>query len=70
MIGEDPRSAAVPEDPSIADVFIPHPVHGSQGWVAVVNPGHATSEAAVALLRAAHESARRRADRHVESAAS
>ena len=70
VIGEDPRSAAVPEDPSIADVFIPHPVYGPQGWVAVVNPGHATMETAVALLRAAHESARRRADRQVEPAAS
>ncbi len=39
MMGTKPRAAALPADPSIVDVFIPHPVYAAQGWVAVVNPG-------------------------------
>ena len=52
-----------PDDPSVADVFIPHPVYSAQGWVAVVNPGEATTDEAISLLQRAHESARRRVDR-------
>ncbi len=63
MMGAEPRSAEPPDDPSVADVFIPHPVYSAQGWVAVVNPGEATTDEAISLLQRAHESARRRVDR-------
>ncbi|PRY69365.1 hypothetical protein B0I08_10237 [Glaciihabitans tibetensis] len=57
-----------PGDPSgvdfaADDVFLPHPVYGSLGWVSVVNPGEATGATVLELLRAAHESARARAFR-------
>lgn len=65
LIGEGPRSAASGKDFSAVDVILPHPVYGPLGWVAIVNPGQRTTSAAVALLREAHESARRRAERRV-----
>jgi hypothetical protein len=68
MMGATPRAAELPADPGIADVFIPHPVYAAQGWVAVVNPGAATSDIAVDLLRQAHDDARVRAERHAQSA--
>lgn len=46
-----------------ADVFLPHPVFGALGWIAVVNPGPQTESTVVELLRAAHGEARRRMDR-------
>lgn len=63
MMGTEPRSAELPDDPSIPDVFFPHPVYSAQGWVSVVNPAGATTDEAVALLRTAHGNARRRAER-------
>ena len=50
-------------DPSEADVVLPHPVYGSLGWVAVVNPGQRTGALVLELLGEAHEAARRRAAR-------
>jgi len=55
-------------DFSAVDVFLPHPVYGSLGWVAIVNPGERTTDTALELLRDAHEDARRRADRREGSA--
>ncbi|MFD7021748.1 DUF6194 family protein [Promicromonospora sukumoe] len=49
--------------PATADVVRPHPVYGSAGWIAVVNPGLATGETVLALLRDAHEAARARYER-------
>nr|WP_243708416.1 DUF6194 family protein [Actinomadura sp. GC306] len=63
LTGEDPGSGSAARDFSAADVVLPHPVYGTLGWVAVVNPGERTGAAVVALLREAHEDARRRAAR-------
>ena len=49
-----------PYDLSAADVFLPHPVYGALGWVAVVNPGEKTMAAASHLLRDAHAADQRR----------
>lgn len=46
-----------------ADAFLPHPVYGSLGWVAVVNPGAGTGDAVLDLLRQAHDAARTRYER-------
>lgn len=62
LTGEDPREFAS-RDFSVADVTLPHPVYGSLGWIAVVNPGEHTASLVVDLLRAAHEDAKRRAVR-------
>ena len=62
LVGEDPRST-IDRDFSEDDVFMPHPVYGSLGWVAVVNPGRRTTPTALALLRDAHDDERRRVER-------
>ncbi|MFD7309322.1 DUF6194 family protein [Promicromonospora sp. NPDC059942] len=49
--------------PDTADVMRPHPVYGSAGWIAVVNPGPATGDTVLALLRDAHDAARARFER-------
>ncbi|MFJ6722842.1 DUF6194 family protein [Streptomyces sp. NPDC091259] len=49
-----------PYDFAAVDRVLPHPVYGALGWVCVVNPGERTAETVVALLRSAHEAARRR----------
>ncbi|WP_328751901.1 DUF6194 family protein [Streptomyces sp. NBC_00285] len=40
-----------------ADVVLPHPVHGTLGWICVVNPGERTAGTVMRLLRTAHEAA-------------
>lgn len=62
LTGENPRRAAS-RDFSEADVILPHPVYGALGWIAVVNPSEQTMPTVVALLREAHENAKRRASR-------
>ncbi len=62
---EDPA----PVDPSTPDVVQPHPVYGSAGWVAVVNPGPATGATVLRLLRDAHAAARARFERRHEAPA-
>jgi hypothetical protein len=62
LAGES-SAESVSRDFSEADVFIPHPVYGSLGWVAVVNPGDRTMATALALLRTAHDDERRRVER-------
>ena len=49
-----------PHDLSAADEFLPHPLYGALGWVAVVNPGEKTMAAASHLLRDAHAADQRR----------
>jgi hypothetical protein len=62
--GRGPRDPDTsPVDPSTPDVVIPHPVYGSLGWLAVVNPGRGTQAAVQDLLRAAHRAARARYER-------
>lgn len=63
--GREP--AAGEADLSAADVVIAHPVYGSLGWLAVVNPGARTGAAARELLLAAHELARSRYRRRAGS---
>lgn len=50
-------------DHTAVDVVLPHPVHGNAGWVAVVNPGPATTDTVLRLLQDAHTAARARFDR-------
>jgi hypothetical protein len=50
-------------DPATPDVVQPHPVYGSAGWIAVVNPGRETGDTVFRLLREAHEAARARFNR-------
>lgn len=63
LTGEAPKHAALPTDSSVADVLLAHPVYAAQGWIAIVNPAEHTTATAIALLREAHENARRRAIR-------
>lgn len=63
LTGENPRDAAEPRDLTATDVVLPHPVYRAQGWVSIINPGAATHALAAALLRKAHEDAKRRAER-------
>lgn len=50
-------------DPTAVDVFRPHPLYGTAGWVCVIDPAEATEDAVLALLREAHEAARARTGR-------
>jgi hypothetical protein len=50
-------------DPSTADAVFAHPVYGSLGWLAVVNPGPETESPVQDLLRSAHDHARARYQR-------
>ncbi|MET8468143.1 DUF6194 family protein [Streptomyces sp. NPDC006422] len=52
-----------PHDHTAADTLLPHPVHGDQHWLCVVNPGPRTHDTVLRLLRAAHEAARGRYER-------
>lgn len=63
LIGQDPRADVSIMDISATDTPIPHPIYGSQGWIAIVNPGDRTLTTAIALLRRAHEDAKHRARR-------
>ncbi|MCS5733432.1 DUF6194 family protein [Herbiconiux daphne] len=62
LTGETPDDVAT-RDFSEEDVFLPHPVYGALGWVAVVDPGERTLATALTLLRAAHDDERRRVER-------
>lgn len=53
-------------DHTAADVLLPHPVYGAQGWVCVVTPGERTTAEVLRLLRAAHDAA---AARHLRRSA-
>jgi len=62
--GHDPREHAPGGvDPSVPDTVMAHPVYGSLGWLAVVNPGERTAEPVRELLRTAHGLARERHQR-------
>ncbi|SFM74002.1 DUF6194 family protein [Pimelobacter simplex] len=61
-LASDPDRAD-PTDHAAADVVLPHPVYGAQGWVAVVNPGERTRSLVARLLRQAHADAVRRTER-------
>lgn len=59
----EPGTGGQPTPPDTADAVLPHPVYGAAGWIAVVNPGPATGETVLALLRDAHDAARARFER-------
>ncbi|WP_406364646.1 DUF6194 family protein [Streptomyces sp. NBC_00645] len=61
--GHAPGEPAAEDDPSVTDAVIAHPVYGSVGWLAVVNPGKRTGEATRKLLRTACQLARARHER-------
>jgi hypothetical protein len=70
--GHEPREPTTTEtppetDPSREDVVIAHPVYGSLGWLAVVNPGPHAATALGELLRSAHQRARARYERRAEA---
>lgn len=68
--GHAPREPATTEvDPSAADAVIAHPIYGTAGWLAVVNPGSRTETATRELLHTAHHLARTRHQRRAESTA-
>lgn len=52
-----------------ADVVVPHPVYGEQGWFCVVNPGARTSAQVMDLLRHARDLAVIRDERRQRTAA-
>ena len=67
--GRAPRDPGTSDvDPSTSDVVIPHPVYGTLGWLAVVDPGPRTEEVLRDLLRRAHSRARARYERRAEAA--
>ena len=64
LLGYAPESIeALDIDFSASDVFLPHPLYGGYGWVAVVNPGPHTMPRALAALHEAHLADRRRVER-------
>lgn len=64
LVGAAPEATdASAVDFGATDVFLPHPVYGAYGWVAVVNPGPRTRDAVLAALREAHLADRRRVER-------
>jgi len=66
--GHDPREpTASGVEPSTPDTVMAHPVYGSLGWLAVVNPGTRTEEPVRGLLRTAHDLARARFQRRDSS---
>ncbi|WOX17173.1 DUF6194 family protein [Streptomyces sp. N50] len=56
----EPRRRDLPDDYTLTDTVLPHPVYGALGWICVVNPGEKTGELVVELLRGAHDDARAR----------
>ncbi|MEU4828823.1 DUF6194 family protein [Actinomadura citrea] len=67
--GHEPREAATAKaDPSAADTVIAHPVYGTIGWLAVVNPGPRTEAAVRDLLSTAYRLARSRYERRADAA--
>jgi hypothetical protein len=66
--GHGPHESATDVDPSVADALFAHPVYGSLGWLAVVNPGPRTTRTIRELLRTAHRLARSRYERRTGAA--
>lgn len=63
LTGEEPHDLRRPRDFAAADVVLPHPIYASSGWVAIVNPGPATTSTALGLVRNAYDAARARYER-------
>lgn len=54
------RGQVAPDDPTVRDRVLPHPVYAAAGWICVVVPGPGSDEELRALLRDAHARAARR----------
>ncbi|PXA68417.1 hypothetical protein CTB96_17600 [Cryobacterium arcticum] len=61
--GDVQAGTAGVRDSTATDAFLPHPVCGALGWLAVVNPGERTIPTVAALLREAHDDDQRRVSR-------
>ncbi|MEU4340126.1 DUF6194 family protein [Nocardia sp. NPDC023852] len=68
--GHAPREAAMDIDPSITDTVIAHPVYGSAGWLAIVNPGQRSDKTTRELLHKAYDLARSRYERRAGATSS
>ncbi|MFD6073218.1 DUF6194 family protein, partial [Amycolatopsis lurida] len=55
------------QDPSAMDTLIAHPVYGTAGWLAVVNPAANTETAVRELLETAYRLARARYERRADT---
>ncbi|WP_152365960.1 DUF6194 family protein [Microlunatus speluncae] len=64
--GRAPREPGS-DDPSLEDTVIAHPVYGSLGWLAVVNPGPRTDQTLRELITGAYGLARARVERRSET---
>ncbi|MFD9891634.1 DUF6194 family protein [Amycolatopsis sp. NPDC059027] len=62
-----PRDTVDDADASVTDTVIAHPVYGTVGWLAVVNPGPRTGTAVRELLRTAYDLARSRYERRSQT---
>ncbi|NUS74013.1 MAG: hypothetical protein HOQ05_11470 [Corynebacteriales bacterium] len=70
LTGHPPReSANQGYDPSTLDMVFPHPVYGTAGWLAVVNPGARTAKTVRELLSESYRLARARYIRNPNSRA-
>ncbi|KZB82962.1 DUF6194 family protein [Amycolatopsis regifaucium] len=65
-LGRSPREAGETEA-DVVDTVLAHPVYGTAGWLAVVNPGPKTEVATRELLQTAYRLARTRFERKAES---
>lgn len=64
LTGHDPAEVDDSDvDFGAEDVFNPHPLYGTYGWVCVVNPGIRTLDRALEALCGAHQADRRRVER-------
>ncbi|MEE2032744.1 DUF6194 family protein [Rhodococcus chondri] len=67
-VGRAPRDpAAEGEDASATDTLMAHPVYGTLGWLAVVNPAERTEGVVRELLRRSYDLARNRYARRIDS---
>ncbi|EME61759.1 DUF6194 family protein [Amycolatopsis decaplanina] len=68
-LGRSPRDTGGTDvDPAVTDTLIAHPVYGTAGWLAVVNPASKTEPATRELLETAYRLARARHERRADSA--
>ncbi|MFE3445972.1 DUF6194 family protein [Nocardia sp. NPDC059180] len=65
--GHSPRETDAGVDFAVTDAVLAHPVYGTAGWLAVVNPGPRTGETVYELLRVAYDRARSRHERRADS---
>lgn len=61
--GHEPRDSASVADPGISEAVFAHPVYGTAGWLAIVNPGPETGDVTRELLVTAYRLARTRQER-------